>query len=229
MEHTQRHASKLHQLFKQGARVTYAKGETIIRPEDTPQGVFLIESGYVKSYDITKYGEENLLVIRKEGQMFPILWTLTDERTAVYYQAMSDVVLHRVDKQTYLDKLERDDGFSREVLVQVLEMYQIHSQRVLNLEYRTAAERIAFRILVLADRFGEKTADGIVIRAPMRHQDIAESTNCSRETASREIAKLQKKKFIKSANSTLILLDPHGLIEKVGVQETMRNRFTRFN
>ena len=225
MEHTQQHVSKLQALFKQGARVTYAKGDTIIRPEDTPQGVFLIDSGFVKSYDITKYGEENLLVIRKKNQMFPILWTLTDERTAVYYQAMTDTVLYRIDRKTYLDKLEHDDGFSRDVLAQVLEMYQIHSQRVLNLEYRTAAERIAFRILILADRFGEKVNGGIEIKAPMRHQDIAESVNCSRETASREIAKLQKKKFIRSSNGMFVVMDPEGLINMVGVQESMKHRF----
>lgn len=229
MELTNNHASKLQALFKEGATVTYSKGETIIRPEDTPQGVFLIEQGFVKSYDITKYGEENLLVIRKEGQMFPILWTMTDERTAVYYQAMSDLVLRRIEKTKYLDMIENNADFTKVVLEQVLTMYEIHSQRVLNLEYRTAAERIAFRILILADRFGEKTENGIEIMAPMRHQDIAESVNCSRETASRELAKLQKKNFISSRNGSLVVLDPEGLIKMVGVQDTMRNRFMRFN
>ncbi len=229
MEHLRRHRSKLDALFKAGARVTYAKGEIIIRPEDEPQGVFLIESGFVKSYDITKYGEENLLVIRGIEQVFPILWTMTDERTAVYYTAMSDLVMHKINKDRYLDALENDNDFSRAMLDQVLKMYRIHSQRVLNLEYRTAPERIAFRLLVLADRFGEKSAEGIAITAPIRHQDVAESVNCSRETASRELAKLQKKGYIKSVKGCIVVCDVEGLMNQVGVQDTMRARFNRFS
>ena len=52
---------------KNGSRYTYKKGEFIIRPGESPSGVFFIESGLVKAYDITKYGEENLLIIRREG------------------------------------------------------------------------------------------------------------------------------------------------------------------
>ncbi len=221
--------SELEALFRKGARVTYAKGETIIRPEDKPQGVFLIDEGFIKSYDITKYGEENLLVIRQAGQLFPVLWTMTLERTAVYYTAMSDVVLYRVDREVYLDKLENDPKFTKAVLEQVLTMYQIHSQRVLNLEYRTAPERIAFRVLTLADRFGAKTDGGIEIQAPIRHQDVAESVNCSRETASREIAKLHKRGLVGSNNGNIVVHDAYSLMDLVGVQETMRNRFKRFS
>lgn len=223
-----RHISPLHTLFRTGTRVEYAKGETIIRPEDTPQGVFLIEKGFVKSYDITKYGEENLLVIRGVNQMFPLLWSMTDERTDVYYQAMSDVSLLRIHREVYLEKIDKDPEFTRGVLEQVLKMYHVHSQRVLNLEYRTAPERIAFRLLVLADRFGAKSAHGIEIAAPVRHQDIAESVNCSRETASRVIAKLQKRGLVGSFDGSLVLLNPEGLMDIIGVQETMRQRFNRF-
>ncbi len=225
--------SELQALFKAGARVTYAKGETIIRPEDRPQGVFLIESGFVKSYDITKYGEENILVIREGGQIFPVLWTMTDERTAVYYTAMTDVVMYRIDRETYLDKVENDPKFTKDVLYQVLTMYQIHSQRVLNLEYRTAPERIAYCLINLADRFGVQAELNkqkcICIEAPIRHQDVAESVNCSRETASRELAKFQKRGFIGSKNGKIHIYDPDGLLDLVGAQENMRNRFNRFS
>lgn len=216
-------------LFSTGARVTYEKGENIIRPEETPQGVFLVVEGYVKSFEITRYGEENLLVIRKPKQVFPILWTMTNERTEVYYQAMSRVVLLRLDRKKYLRQLSKNTAISKEVLDQVLTMYRIHSQRVQNLAYRTAPERIAYRIVILADRFGKKSPNGITIMAPMRRQDIAESVNCSRETASREIAKLQNKKLIETKDGYLTVTDPEGLLKMVGAQETILKRFEKFN
>ena len=203
-----RHSRVLEDLFQSGTKLQYEKGELIIRQEETPPGVFLIEHGYVKSYDITKYGEENLLVMRGPGQLFPLLWTMTGERTNVFYQAMSDIELRRIDKELYLERVETDPELSRAMLQQVLENYRIHSQRILNLEYRSAAERIAFRLVALADRFGTTQSNGsVVIEAPMRHQDIAASTNCSRETASRELSKLEKKGFITSQDGRIIVKD----------------------
>jgi len=225
MEPLHEYISELQTLFKAGARATYSKGETVIRPENTPQGVFLITEGYVKSYDITKYGEENLLVIRRKNQIFPLLWTMTGKRTEVYYQALSDVVVYRIDRESYLKKLNEDPKFTRAVLDQVLYMYEMHSQRVLNLEYRTAPERIAFRLVMLADRFGNKIKEGVEIALPIRHHDIADSVNCSRETVSRELTKLQKRGFVKSVNGSLVITDIHRLMDFVDVQESIRNRF----
>ena len=62
MKQIRDHNEELLEMFKTGSRVTYARGETIIRPEETPQGVFLIEEGFVKSFDITKYGDDPLIV-----------------------------------------------------------------------------------------------------------------------------------------------------------------------
>ena len=66
-------------LFKSGTRLIYKRGEFIIRPGEAPGAVFYIEAGLVKAYNITKYGEENLLIVRKEHEIFPLIWALTGQ------------------------------------------------------------------------------------------------------------------------------------------------------
>jgi hypothetical protein len=56
---SERQVAALVGLFKGGTKLTYRKGEFIIRPGETPSAVFYIETGLVKAYNITKYGEEN--------------------------------------------------------------------------------------------------------------------------------------------------------------------------
>ena len=80
---------------------------------------------------------------------------------------------------------------------------------------------------MLADRFGEKTKDGIRIKAPIRHQDIAESVNCSRETASRELAKLNKKGLIGTVDGNICVKEVGKLMDQVGVQSNLRKRLKR--
>ncbi len=89
----------------------------------------------------------------------------------------------------------------------VTEMYRIHSERILNLEYRTVRERAVSFLLTLGTRFGKKTPDGVVLEVPLRHQDIASSINATRETTSRELAVLERKGLITNKRYLIVLKD----------------------
>src|SRR3954466_9974375 len=98
-----RQVAALVKLFHGGTKLTYKKGEYVIRPGEAPSAVFYIETGLVKAYNISKYGEENLLIIRKEHEIFPLIWALTSSERDIIYQTMDSSVLWRIDQQTYLD------------------------------------------------------------------------------------------------------------------------------
>jgi CRP/FNR family cyclic AMP-dependent transcriptional regulator len=186
------------QTFKQGTKLTYKKGEFIIRPGESPTGVFYIESGLVKAYDITKYGEENLLIIRKENEVFPLIWAVTGEDRRIIYQAIAPTTIWRISQELYLSYISTDTDALAPLLDISLEMYRIHSERILNLEYRTVRERLISFLFTMSNRFGRETDDGILIDVPLRQQDIASSINASRETTSREISALEKKGLLES-------------------------------
>lgn len=195
----------LHELFHQGTHLSYKKGEFIIRPGESPPGVFYIESGIVKAYDITKYGEENLLIIRKENEIFPLIWAITGQERHVIYEALSPVSVWRIDRSSLLALIESRPEVLSPLLDMTLEMYRIHSERIINLEYRSVRERLISFLLTMSNRFGKKHPDGsITIEVPLRQQDIASSINASRETTSRELTALDKKGYI-GTNGEILL------------------------
>ena len=87
------------------------------------------------------------------------------------------------------------------------EMYRIHSERIMTLEYRTVRERLISFLLQLAKRFSEKTDDGVLITVPLRQADIASSVNASRESATRELNGLDQKGLIKLQKTGILLCD----------------------
>lgn len=197
--------------FQAGSPLTYKKGEFIIRPGDTPSGVFYIQSGLVKAYDITKYGEENLLIIRKENEIFPLIWSITGQGRRIIYQALSDVAVFRLN-QTHFQELLRDDPTLQAPFMDIVfEMYRIHSERIMNLEYRTVRERLVSFLLIMADRFGRKINSGICIEAPLKQQDIASSINATRETTGRELANLSRKELITNHQGHIVIKDQQKL------------------
>lgn len=195
-------------LFHHGTKLTYKKGELIIRPGEKPSAVFFIESGLVKAYDITKYGEENLLIVRKAQEVFPLIRGITGQGPTVIYEALDTVSVWRIDQATYLDCLSKNPDLLPPLLDMVIEMYRLHSERIINLEYRSVRERLVSFLLTMSKRFGEKQADGTtLIAVPLRQQDIASSINASRETAGRELSRLEQKGIISTKHSHITLND----------------------
>jgi CRP/FNR family transcriptional regulator len=191
----------------QGLKQTFKKGEFIIRPDETPSGVFYIKEGLVKAYNITKYQEENLLIIRKDQEIFPLIWALTGKERKVIYEALVDTVTYRISRQMLLDYLDKSPEGLAPILDMTMEMYRLHSERILNLEYRTVRERLISFLLTMSQRFGILQDNKIDVGVPLRHQDIASSINASRETTSRELSALEKKGLIKSKRSIIIIQD----------------------
>jgi CRP-like cAMP-binding protein len=206
-----RQFAALVKLFKSGTKLTYRRGEYVIRPGEQPNNVFFIEEGLVKAYNISKYGEENLLIIRKDQEIFPLIWALTGQEREIIYQAISPTILWRIDREKYVDFLHRHPANVLPILDMVTEMYRIHSERLLNLEYRTVRERLVSFLLTMSQRFGKDTPDGLIIDAPLRQQDIASSINASRETASRELSVLERKGLISTKQFYITLKNIEGL------------------
>lgn len=195
------------ELFKHGTCLTYSKDEFIIRPGEAPGYVYYIEEGLIKAYNISKYGEENLLIIRKSHEIFPLIWSLTGQERNIIYQALGPATLWRITRKTYIDYIHENPESLLPILDMVTEMYRIHSERILNLEYRTVRERAVSFLLTLGTRFGKKTPDGVVLEVPLRHQDIASSINATRETTSRELAVLERKGLITNKRYLIVLKD----------------------
>ena len=192
---------------RHGVKQTFRKGDFIIRPGDAPHGVFYIYQGLVKAYDITKYNEENLLIIRKQDEIFPLIWAITGKEHNIIYQALAPTVTWQITRKDFLGLIKDHPDSLIPLLDMTLEMYRLHGERILTLEYRTVRERIISFLLTMGQRFGKQTDNGLLIEVPLRHQDIASSVNATRETTSRELSALERKGLLENKQSFILLKD----------------------
>lgn len=210
---TEQQLTSLMELFHTGTRLEYAKGEFVVRPGSAPNGVFLIESGLVKAYDITKYGEENLLVIRQQHEILGLTWAVTDENRDIIYSALAPTVVWMVSKDHFLQYMQEHPEAALPVINMLTDMYRTHSERIMTLEYRTVRERLASFLLGLTRRLGKETSEGTRIDAPLRHQDIASSISSTRETTSRTLSELEHRGVLKTEQSYITVLNMRALNE----------------
>lgn len=188
--------------------MTYKKGEFVIRPGETPPGIFYIASGLVKAYDITKYGEENLLIIRKQGEVIGLTWGVTGQARNIIYATLEPSELFMISRDQFLEFIQANPNAALPMVDMLTDMYRLHSERIMTLEYRTVRERLISFLITMADRFGKKTTEGILLDVPLRHQDIASSISAVRETTSRELAYLERQNLlIRDQQSRFIITD----------------------
>lgn len=198
----------LENLFHTGNRLTHQKGDFIIRPGEDPPGVFYIEHGLVKSYDITKYGDENLLIIRKSGELLGLTYSVTRESHGVMYAALTPTVTWLITHDIFYDYLRQNPAATLPILDMITRMYRMHADRIMTLEYRTVRERLASFLLTMAHRFGYEHKNGtITIQAPLKQADIASSINASRETTNRAITDLEAKGLISHTQCVITVHD----------------------
>jgi CRP-like cAMP-binding protein len=174
--------------FSDGFLMHFSKDEVIIQGYEEPEGVYLIKSGFVKAYSISHDGHSNLLLLHKAGEFIPLPWALDGAHTTgLFYEAMTDVEILRAGKNKLRSALGNNSWLSREILSQTVNIISIYTSRIQTLEYRSARERVIAELIYLAERFGKRYGKEILINAPITHQDIADSINVSRETASRAL------------------------------------------
>ena len=207
----------LETYFNNGRTLKYEKGETIINGLDEPDGVYIIKEGFVKAYTLTKDGQENLLLVHDTGEFIPLLWALDGSHTSgLYYVAMSDVTVLKTTKEKLRSAMSENSWLSQEILKQSVQIITTYSQRITALEFRTARERIIAEILNLAEMFGKKHGNKILIDAPITHQDIANSIHMTRETASRALGLLFEEGLLEQDERLFTILDLAELKKELG-------------
>jgi CRP-like cAMP-binding protein len=191
--------------FERGQEVHFAKDEIIIRPEEEPGGIYLLKSGFVASYTITNYGETNILTLNQPGEVFPLSATLGGRLPTTYRQAKTDITVKRVSRAAFIASLQTSSTLSQAVSYQLLDLCNSHEGRIKELEFRTARERIMARFYLMCGKYGTPREDGILLNVPFTHQDLADSLNMTRETASREIERLARDGVIERDGRSIVV------------------------
>src|SRR3989344_2225314 len=194
-------------FFQTYPPVYFKKGEIILRPDRIPSGVYCIENGYVKVYFLSEQGDERLHIIYKKEDIFPLIWAFKNTTKEVFYEALTDITLRMVPKEKFLNFIKQKPLLLLILIERLIDIFDIHVNRVRNLEITSSYPRLISRLLFLSARFGKKVKNQMIIDLPLTHKEIASSINMTRETVSRECQKLVKKGLIRQKNHLIIIPD----------------------
>lgn len=199
--------SLLSAIFKDGKQLLYERGDTIIRAGDTPSGIYLITDGWVKVYSLCDDGEVNIISSLARADIFPLEWAISGTLHDVSFAALETTSVIRIPREQFSRMLEKDPRVAQAMSRTMADYYYRLCSELENLPYRSARERVVFRLLCLAERFGDAKGQEVIIKLRVPNEYIARSSNMTRETASRELSRLHQKGLIQHRRGYIIIKD----------------------
>lgn len=189
----------------------YESGEMIHAEGDPANRLYVVADGIVKLTQIAQNGKEVLLDLLKSGEFFGSLTHNPQDRYAHSAYAQTPVCTLSLEGSQFRQILKNHPQSMLLVMDIMAEKLQ-HSQAMLRLVSAASVEqRIAYILLKLADKLGEKNALGLLIQMPLSREDIASLTALTTETVSRAMSKLQKNGVIKTGRQWVVILQPEKL------------------
>ena len=176
---------------------------------DTVEWLYRVTSGVLRLTRMLEDGRRQVIVFGYPGDIvgFPAQGLHHTD-----CDALTDVRLQPY-RRSALERPETDPELHRELLDAALREISGMQDHFMMLGRKSAAEKVASFLCVLADHVGLRAGDRRVVDLPMSRADIADFLGLTQETVSRILTQLRKSKIIAIDNITKIsILRPMALL-----------------
>jgi CRP/FNR family transcriptional regulator len=188
----------------------FQPGQHLFRPGDKSHALFAVRSGALKSYCITRDGEEQVLGFTLPGEL-----TGMDGLSGGCYSSAAMVLETSSVCELPFSKLEglchELPGLQKQMLNVVGREITSDQHMLMLLGKRTAEERLASFLLSLASRYRKRGLSATEFNLPMSRQDIGNYLGLAIETVSRLFASFQERGILKVNRRQIVILDMDSL------------------
>jgi CRP-like cAMP-binding protein len=170
---------------------TYTKGQQLFEAGDKANAFFVILSGWVKLFRVSREGEETIINVFGPGESFAEAAVFRDQRSyPVNAQAVSNVELIEIPRSFFIQKIEGDSQFALRILASISSRQHYLVGQLEQVTTRTAPQRIgAFLLRFCKKKDGQNGV--MIVDLPYDKSLISTRLNIKPETFSRALAKLE--------------------------------------
>jgi CRP/FNR family transcriptional regulator len=192
-----------------GWAVNLAPGQALFREGDAATRVFSVTRGTLKLYKLLADGRRQVTGFMHPGDFLGIS---VDDEHAFSAEAVEESQLCWFPRARFDDFVEEHSAMERELYRTAAHELAAAQQQMVLLGRKTATERLATFLLLLAGR--AKGASGVV-RLPMSRSDIADYLGLTKETVSRVMSALRSERVIRlQALDVVEILDREALEQR---------------
>jgi CRP/FNR family cyclic AMP-dependent transcriptional regulator len=196
-------AEELDMVASTSRSVTTKKGSRIFEEGTTADCCYVMTSGRAKLVLSAEGGTEIILGVLNPKELVGEVALLDHSERSADLIATEESHFIRIPKPSF-DALRRNFRFEERVVTHAMSLLRGANDQLRGIFALPSLARVEWCLARLARREGQRRGKTVVI--PKRpHQELAEMSGCQRETVTRAMGTLQKRKCISWDESTITL------------------------
>lgn len=183
------------------------KNQPIYFPNEPSSSIFMLKMGRVKISRYSDDGKEMIMAFINPGEVFGEMAYLGEgERTDIAITVEPSYIC-AINKDDFAQFIEKNPALNLKVTRIIGLKLKKYSERIEDLVFKDAKQRVVSFITKLAEENGKKVGDQIFVKPFLKHQDIADLTACARQTVNDVLTDLREKKIIDFDRKKLVVND----------------------
>ncbi len=199
-----RSARLLTELSDKSRKRSYKKKQTVYSEGDLLSHVFMIKDGGVRTYMIYQDGREISTGMFGPGDFFGYESVILNKACTDNAETLESTDLHLISREEFNTLLFKNPGISRKFIDLLSGNVREKQEQLLKLAYNSVRKRVADALVSLAEKFGEKNSDSVMIK--VSRDDLAAMVGTANETVSRTLTDFKEEKLIEKEASNIKIL-----------------------
>lgn len=188
----------------------FARGVIIFHKGSPGNSLYLIESGKIRIYVLSDFGQEITLNTHGRDECFGELALLDGLPRSASAVSLDRTTCYVLERRDFLDILESHPGMVRSILALLSGRVRHATAYAESLAFLDVQSRIASTLLALADRHGIHKG-GIEIDLRLTQADLASYVAATRESVNKALGTLRDQGLVSVDGQTVTILDAQGL------------------
>ena len=190
------------------------RGQQILSPDDPTDRIHIIKKGRVRVYRMTPDGKQLTLDIYEKGTILGDMSLLGQDRfPEAYAEAIGDGVICTITPDELRRLIERYPIIGVNVIRHLSRRLQAAERELEAMAYQRVDQRLARKLLDLAQRFGVSSERGTIIEARLTQQELAEMIGTTRETLAHTLADFRRRGLLETVHHQVVIRDAERLAE----------------
>ncbi|OFW79713.1 MAG: Crp/Fnr family transcriptional regulator [Alicyclobacillus sp. RIFOXYA1_FULL_53_8] len=169
-----------------------SRGEYIFMEGQTREAVFFIRRGLIKVFKVNEEGQEHVVSILGVGKMFPHVGFFDDGPYPGTAQAIEPSTLLSVEWLQFDALLVENPSIARKVMRVMGERILQLQSKLQELAFYDSRDRVIALVRHFAEEYGQVQSDGIHVRLPLTHGEMADMIGMTRESVNRVWNRLRR-------------------------------------
>lgn len=185
---------------------TTPRGTVIFAEGQIGDHMYVIVEGKVKLGHASPDGRESLMAVLGPGEIFGELSLFDPGPRAASATALTDARVLALGNTSLRSWLAGRPEVAEALLAALARRLRRNNETLGDLVFSDVPGRVAKALLDLADKFGEVTPDGILVKHDLTQEELAQLVGASRETVNKALADFAQRGWLRVDQREVLLL-----------------------